>query len=568
MTEASSEASSETFAELFESTSTALKEGEVVSGTVLSVDEDNIQIDIGFKSEGLVPTWEFMNDDGTVFVSVGDTVDVLLEEAEDAHGRIVLSKEKADRLKIWDEISRAYKAEEPVEGTVIARVKGGLAVDIGVKAFLPGSQVDLRPVRNLEQIVNQRLKFKVIKFNKRRGNIVLSRRALLETERKKLREETLGTLAPDQIVDGVIKNLTDYGAFIDLGGIDGLLHVTDMSWGRVNHPSDLFHVGDEIKVKVLKFDSESERVSLGLKQIQPDPWIDASIRYPIGRRIEGKVVSLAEYGAFIELEPGIEGLIHISEISWTKRIKHPSKVVSVGDVVESVVLDVSERDRKISLGMKQIEPNPWSVIEEKYPINTRVSGTIRNITNFGIFVGLEEGIDGLVHVSDISWTEQIKHPGEKFKKGETVEAVVLKIDRENEKFSLGIKQLEQNPWDEILKRYPVGNEVTADVTSIADFGAFVRLEEGIEGLIYSSELSSERVENPADVVKEGQSVTAIVTKVDPTEQKISLSIKALTDKEQRDALTKLAEQQAQSQTTTLGDLLAEKLAGKAEESEE
>jgi small subunit ribosomal protein S1 len=568
MVEASAKASSATFAELFEATSESLKEGEVVTGTVLSVDEDNVQIDIGFKSEGLVPTWEFMNDDGTVLVSAGDTVDVLLEEAEDANGRIVLSKEKADRLKIWDEISRAYKAEEPVEGTVIARVKGGLAVDIGVKAFLPGSQVDLRPVRNLENVVNQRLSFKVIKFNKRRGNIVLSRRALLETERKKLREETLGTLAPDQIVDGVIKNLTDYGAFIDLGGIDGLLHVTDMSWGRVNHPSDLFHVGDEIKVKVLKFDADSERVSLGLKQIQPDPWIDASIRYSIGRRIEGKVVSLAEYGAFVELEPGIEGLIHVSEISWTKRIKHPSKVVSVGDIVESVVLDVSERDRKISLGMKQIEPNPWSVIEEKYPINTRVSGTIRNITNFGIFVGLEEGIDGLVHVSDISWTEQIKHPGEKFKKGETVEAVVLKIDRENEKFSLGIKQLEQNPWDEILKRYPVGNEVTAEVTSIADFGAFVRLEEGIEGLIYSSELSTERVENPADVVKEGQSVTAIITKVDPTEQKISLSIKALTDKEPRDALTKLAEQQALSQTTTLGDLLAEKLAGKAEESEE
>jgi small subunit ribosomal protein S1 len=565
MVEASAKASSETFAELFEATSEALKEGEVVKGTVLYVDEDNVQIDIGFKSEGLVPTWEFMDDEGRVLVTVGDTVDVLLEEAEDAQGRIVLSKEKADRLKIWDEISRAYKAEEPVEGTVIARVKGGLAVDIGVKAFLPGSQVDLRPVRNLEQIVNQRLKFKVIKFNKRRGNIVLSRRALLETERKMLREETLGTLAPDQIVDGVIKNLTDYGAFIDLGGIDGLLHVTDMSWGRVNHPSDLFHVGDEIKVKVLKFDSDSERVSLGLKQIQPDPWIDASLRYAIGRRLEGKVVSLAEYGAFIELEPGIEGLIHVSEISWTKRIKHPSKVVSVGDVVESVVLDVSERDRKISLGMKQIEPNPWSVIEENYPINTRVSGTIRNITNFGIFVGLEEGIDGLVHVSDISWTEQIKHPGEKFKKGETVEAVVLKIDRENEKFSLGIKQLEPNPWDEILKRYPVGSEVTANISSVAEFGAFVRLEEGIDGLIYSSELSSERVENPADVVSEGQSVTAVVTKVDPTEQKISLSIKALTDREQRDALTKLAEQQAQSQTTTLGDLLAEKLAEKAEE---
>jgi small subunit ribosomal protein S1 len=564
MNEATSNATGESFAELFESTSEALKEGEVVTGTVLSIDDDNVQIDIGFKSEGLIPTWEFMDDDGTLHIKVGDKIDVLLEEAEDANGRIVLSKEKADRLKVWEDISKAYKAEEPVEGVVIARVKGGLAVDIGVKAFLPGSQVDLRPVRNLEHIVNQRLKFKVIKFNKRRGNIVLSRRALLETERKQLREDTLGTLAPGQIVDGVIKNLTDYGAFIDLGGIDGLLHVTDMSWGRVNHPGDLFQVGDEIKVKVLKFDADSERVSLGLKQIQPDPWIDASMRYPIGKRVEGKVVSLAEYGAFVELEPGIEGLIHVSEISWTKRIKHPSKVVSVGDVVESVVLDVSEKDRKISLGMKQIEPNPWSVIEEKYPIGTRVSGTIRNITNFGIFVGLEEGIDGLVHVSDVSWTEQIKHPGEKFKKGDTVEAVVLKIDKENEKFSLGIKQLEKNPWDEIIKKYPVGSEITAEVTSVADFGAFVRLEEGIDGLIYSSELSSERVENPADVVKEGESVTAIITKVDPVEQKISLSIRALTDREQRDALKKLATQQAQKQTTTLGDLLAEKLAEKAE----
>jgi small subunit ribosomal protein S1 len=568
MSDSATETAGGGFAELFAQSLKTMKEGEVVRGTVLSIDEENIQIDIGFKSEGLVPAWEFMNDDGTIQISVGDEVDVLLENSEGEDGRIVLSKEKADRLKIWDEISRAYKADEPVEGTVIARVKGGLAVDIGVKAFLPGSQVDLRPVRNLEQVVGQKLKFKVIKFNKRRANIVLSRRALLETERKKLRETTLETLAPGQIVDGVIKNLTDYGAFIDLGGIDGLLHVTDMSWGRVAHPGELFQVGDEIKVKVLKFDSDSERVSLGLKQIQPDPWIDASMRYPIGKRVEGRVVSLADYGAFIELEPGVEGLIHVSEMSWTKRIKHPSKVVSVGDTVEAVVLDVEERDRKISLGMKQIEPNPWSVIEEKYPVGTKVSGEIRNITNFGIFVGLEEGIDGLVHVSDISWTEQIKHPGEKFKKGETCEAIVLKIDKENEKFSLGIKQLEQNPWDEILKKYPVGSEITGSVSSLADFGAFVKLEEGIEGLIYNSELSSERVENPSEVVQVGNDVTALITKVDPLEQKISLSIRALTDREQRDALKKLASQQAASQTMTLGDLLAEKLARKGGEEEE
>jgi small subunit ribosomal protein S1 len=563
-TQTTTEGSGESFAELYENSLKSLKEGEVVHGKVLSVDSDFVQIDIGFKSEGLVASWEFMDDDGTILVGPGDEVDVLLEEAEDANGRIVLSKEKADRLKIWDEISRAYKADEPVEGTVVARVKGGLAVDIGVKAFLPGSQVDLRPVRNLENIVNQKLQFKIIKFNKRRGNIVLSRRALLETERKRMRESTLETLAAGMIVDGVIKNLTDYGAFIDLGGIDGLLHVTDMSWGRVNHPSELFHVGDEIKVKVLKFDAETERVSLGLKQIQPDPWIDASMRYPIGKRIEGKVVSLAEYGAFVELEPGIEGLIHVSEISWTKRIKHPSKVVSVGDTVEAVVLDVSERERKISLGMKQIEPNPWSVIEQKYPINTQVAGTIRNITNFGIFVGLEEGIDGLVHVSDISWTEQIKHPSEKYKKGDNVEAVVLKIDKENEKFSLGIKQLEANPWEEILKKYPVGEEVSGEITKVAEFGAFVKLEEGIEGLIYSSELSTERVEKPEDVANVGDAVTALITKVDPVEQKISLSIRALTDREQRQTLKKLASQQSATQTTTLGDLLASKLAEKAD----
>jgi len=557
----------ESFADLFENSLRTIKEGEVVKGTVLSIDDEHVAIDIGFKSEGMVASWEFMDEDGTLLVEPGDEVDVLLEEAEGEDGRIVISKEKADRLKVWDDISKAYKADEPVEGTVLSRVKGGLAVDIGVKAFLPGSQVDLRPVRNLENVVGQKLQFKIIKFNKRRANIVLSRRALLESERKKMRETTLQTLAPGQIVDGVIKNLTDYGAFIDLGGIDGLLHVTDMSWGRVNHPSELFHVGDEIKVKVLKFDQENERVSLGLKQIQPDPWIDASMRYPIGKRIKGKVVSLAEYGAFVELEPGIEGLIHVSEMSWTKRIKHPSKVVNVGDEVEAVVLDVDERDRKISLGMKQIEPNPWSVIEEKYPVGTKVSGAVRNVTNFGVFVGLEEGIDGLVHVSDISWTEQIKHPSEKFNKGDMIEAVVLKIDKENEKFSLGIKQLQDNPWNEILQKFPVGSEITGPVTNLADFGAFVKLEDGIEGLIYSSELSTERVDNPAEVVSVGQEVTALVTRVDPMEQKISLSIRALTDREQRESLKKLAAQQSARQATTLGDLLAEKLATRKTETE-
>ena len=557
--------SSERFADLFEKSVRTIKEGEVVQGTVLSIDNEHVHVDVGFKSEGLIPLWELMSDDGRVLVKPGDKVDVLIEETEDPDGRIVLSKEKADRLKVWDEISRAYEADEPVEGVIVARVKGGLSVDIGVKAFLPGSQVDLRPVRNLEALMGERSQFKIIKFNKRRGNIVLSRRALLEKERERQRRETLQTLEVGQIVDGVIKNITDYGAFIDLGGIDGLLHVTDMSWGRVNHPSEMFQVGDQLKVKVLKFDPETERVSLGLKQIQPDPWVDAAHKYPIGKRVRGKVVSLTDYGAFLELEPGIEGLVHVSEMSWTKRVKHPSKVVSVGDMVDAVVLDIDEGNRKISLGMKQIEPNPWSLIEEKYPVGTRVRGTVRNITNFGIFVGLEEGIDGLVHVSDISWTEQIKHPGEKFKKGDEIEAVVLKIDKENEKFSLGIKQLQPNPWDDIQRRYPLGSEVEGVVTNVADFGAFVRLDEGIEGLIYTGELAAEPVAKPSDVVKEGDRVRAIVTRVDPNEQKISLSIKAIHDQQMRQALAEQAAQQSKSQRSTLGDLLAEKLGRRSEE---
>ena len=561
----STDAAGETFAEIFNNMTNTVKEGELAQGKILSIDDDFVTVDVGFKSEGMIASWEFMDDDGNLLFGPGDTVEVLVEDAEDESGRIVLSKEKAERLKVWDEISSAYEREEPVEGTIIARVKGGLSVDIGVKAFLPGSQVDLRPTRNLDAMIGDRITFKIIKFNKRRGNIVLSRRALLETERRKMRETTLGTLASGQILDGVIKNLTDYGAFIDLGGIDGLLHVTDMSWGRINHPSELFGVGDEIKVKVLKFDPENERVSLGLKQIQPDPWVDAALRYPLGKRLSGKIVSLTDYGAFIELEAGIEGLVHVSEMSWTKRVKHPSKLVSVGDEVEAVVLDVDERNRKISLGMKQIEDNPWTVIEEKYPVGAHVQGTIRNITNFGVFIGLEEGIDGLVHVSDISWTEQIKHPSEKFEKGEEVEAVVLKIDKENEKFSLGIKQLEPNPWDGIKSKYPVGTEVTGPITSVTDFGVFVKLGEGIEGLVYSSELAAERVENPAEHFEVGQEVKALVVKVDPSEQKVSLSIRAVGDKAERAALKELAEKESQSQTTTLGDLLAEKLAQKTED---
>ena len=440
----------ESFAELFEQSKDFLKAGDVVEGTILRVDADHVLIDVGYKSEGLIPTWEFADKDGIARIDPGQTVEVMVEQAEDEEGLVRLSKEKADRVRVWDRLSHAYEQGDVVEGTIDGRVKGGLSVYVmGVKAFLPGSQVDLRPVRNLERMIGEVQKFKIIKFNQRRGNIVLSRRALLETERQSLRDETLRTLEDGLVIEGIVKNITDYGAFIDLGGIDGLLHITDMSWGRISHPSELFQVGESVKVKVLKFDVASERVSLGLKQTLPDPWVNVSERYPIGLRLRGKVVSLADYGAFVELEPGIEGLIHISEMSWTKRVKHPSKMVAIGDEADVLVLDVNEESRKVSLGMKQVEPNPWSLLEERYPPGTRVKGVVRNVTNFGVFVGIEDGIDGLIHVSDISWTKRVHDPKEFYKKGDEVDAVVLKVDRENEKVSLGVKQLERSPGEAV-----------------------------------------------------------------------------------------------------------------------
>src|SRR5512136_1100641 len=442
-------------------------------------------------------------------------------------GDIVLYKEKADKMKVWDEISNACEADELIEGTISQRVKGGLSVTIrgGVKAFLPGSQVDLRPVRNLDAFLSKTYKFKVIKFNKKRGNIVLSRRVLLEKERAELKEQTLEKLKEGQIVEGIVKYLTEYGAFIDLGGIDGLLHITDMSWGRVTHPSELFQVGDHVRVKVLKFNADTERVSLGLKQITEDPWTHAEEKYVPGTVVRGKVVSLKDYGAFIELEEGIEGLIHISEMSWTKRVKHPSKMVAVGDEVEAVVLDIDSANKRISLGMKQIEPNPWTQIAEKYPVGSVIRGRIRNITDFGIFIGIEEGIDGLVHISDISWTQRLKHPSEMFKKGQEVQAIVLNIDKENQRFSLVIKQILKNPWDEIHHRYRVGQLVKGKVTNVTKFGAFVEIEPGIEGLVHISEISHQRVEKAEEAVKTGDEIQAAVINVDPKKHKIGLSIK-------------------------------------------
>ncbi len=526
----SGNAGEESFADLYEASlkDRELKEGEIVKGEVIQVLPDHVVVDIGYKSEGAIAIDEFgRGEDGKPAIKVGDKVDVLLESCEDEEGMIVLSKEKADKLKVWDEISAACEKNELVEGTIVARVKGGLSVDIGVKAFLPGSQVDLRPVRNLDRLIGQKLEFKIIKFNKRRGNIVLSRRVLLEKEREALKTETLRKLKPGAVLPGIVKNITEYGAFVDLGGIDGLLHITDMSWGRVNHPSELFSVGDEINVMVLKFDPESERVSLGLKQINEDPWTHADEKYVVDNKVSGKVVSLTDYGAFVELEEGIEGLIHISEMSWTRRVKHPSKIVAVGDEVEALVLDIDSSNKRISLGMKQVEPNPWTMIEEKYPVGSVIQGRIRNITDFGVFIGIEEGIDGLVHISDISWTQRIKHPSQLFKKGDEVEAVVLHIDPENERFSLGIKQLSEDPWNRIPDKYPPGTKVKGKVIKVTEFGAFVEIEKGIEGLIHISELSQERVDDPRQVVKEDDEIDVMVLDVDPEERRIALSVKSL-----------------------------------------
>jgi small subunit ribosomal protein S1 len=506
----------------------------------------------------VISTWEFADDDGIARVEPGQKVEVMVEQLESEEGVILLSKEKADRVRVWDRLGQAYERGDTVQGVITGRVKGGLSVNLaGVKAFLPGSQVDLRPVRNLDRIIGESHQFKIIKFNQRRGNIVLSRRVLLEDQRQEMRADTLRSLQEGAVVEGVVKNITDYGAFIDLGGVDGLLHITDMSWGRISHPSEVFQVGDQVTVQVLKFDPESERVSLGLKQTLPDPWKEATQRYPIGLRMRGKVVALADYGAFVELEPGIEGLIHISEMSWTKRVKHPSKMVAIGDEVDVMVLDVDEDERKISLGMKQVEPNPWTLLEERYPPGTRVKGTVRNVTNFGVFVGIEEGIDGLIHVSDLSWTEKIRDPKELFKKGDEVEAVVLKVDKESEKFSLGVKQLQRNPWDDVPHKYPVGTRIQGRVTSVADFGAFVELEKGIEGLVYASEIGR-NVDNVRDAIKPGEQVEALVVRIDPSEQKIALSIRAISDREEREAIERVA-QQSRTQTATLGDRMPAEL---------
>ncbi len=551
-----SEVSQASLMEAYDTSFRNISEGEVVEGKVLKVTDVGAVVDVGFKSEGLIPISEFRDETGGVGVKPGDTIEVLLESTEDKDGYIVLSHEKAERMKIWDTIEKAYQEQSIVTGRVIERIKGGLAVDIGVRAFLPGSQVDLHPVRNLDSLRGVDLRMRVIKVNKRRGNIVLSRKAVLEEEYYKQKEETLKNLEEGLVVSGVVKNITDYGAFVDLGGIDGLLHITDMSWGRVNHPSDLFNVGDEITVKVLKFDRLEEKVSLGYKQLGDDPWSQVAEKFPPDTQVDAKVVSLTDYGAFVELQEGVEGLIHISEMTWNKRIKHPSKILKVGDMVEAQVLDVDPEGRRISLGMKQMEPNPWDLIEERYAINSIVTGTVRNLTDFGAFIEVEEGVDGLVHVSDLSWTKKIKHPSEVLTKGDEVNAVVLNVDAENQRLSLGIKQLEPDSWEEFFSQQQIGDVVKGKIVRLASFGAFVEVSEGIEGLCHVSELDERRIDNPEDHFEVGQELDFKIIKLNLLERKIGLSLRALKEGSEREAAWAYTPEVA---TTSIGDIAGEQL---------
>ena len=549
----------EDFQTLYKESLKTMEEGQILSGTVIDITPDHVTVDVGYKCEGQIPIREFQRRDRKMDIKIGDRIEVFLEKKESEEGILTLSKEKADKVTIWRDIGRSYREGEVIEGEVVSKVKGGLSVDIGgVIGFLPGSQIDLKPIRNLDELVGKGFKFKVIKLNRKRNNVVLSRRVLLEEELKSQREETLKNLQVGEVIEGTVKNLTDYGAFVDLGGVDGLLHITDIAWGKIGHPSDKLSVGDRIKVKVLHFDQERGKVSLGLKQTLPDPWESVPEKYPPGKRVEGKVVSTTDYGVFLELEEGVEGLVHITEMAWGKKARHPSKVVQVGEKVEVVVLDYDLEKRRISLGMKQTSPNPWILLEEKYPVGSRVKGRVKTVTDFGIFVGFEEGIDGLVHVSEMSWTKKIKNPGELFRKGQEIEAVVLNIDSQNERFSLGIKQLTPDPWKEITRRYRKGEVVKGKVTNVTDFGAFVELEEGIEGLVHVSEISREKVEKPSDVLKIGDTVSALVLHVDPHERRIGLSMKALKEKVEKGEMEKYISNN-ESTSPSLGALIREEI---------
>ncbi len=514
-----------TLMQLIDESLQELIEGEVVKGRILEINKDEVVVDIGYKSEGIIRAAEFADDDGNITIAVGDEVEVLLERCEDKEGNVVVSREKAEKMKVWGKIEDAYRSDEIIPGVVVDRVKGGLAVNIGVRAFLPGSQVDIRPVRNLESMVGEEIRVKVIKLNKRRANVVVSRKIVLEVARAEEKKDTLTKLIPGNVLKGVVKNITDYGAFVDLGGIDGLLHITDMSWGRISHPTELLNIGDEIDIVVLNFDPERERVSLGYKQRMPDPWVGVSEKYPAGSRIPGRAVSLTNYGAFVELEEGVEGLVHISEMSWRKRIQHPSKLVEVGDEVDVVVLDVDEDNRRISLGMKQTEPNPWRLIAEKYEEGNIITGRVRNLTDFGAFVEIEEGIDGLIHISDMSWTKRVEHPSEILQKGEEVEVAVLSVDAERQRLSLGLKQLRPNVWDKYAESHQQGEVLEGEITKLTNFGAFIELGDGIEGLVHVSEIADRHVKDPADELTVGDMLKVKILKIDADAHKISLSAK-------------------------------------------
>ncbi|HVQ38297.1 MAG TPA: 30S ribosomal protein S1 [Pyrinomonadaceae bacterium] len=538
----------------FEQEQASLQEGEVVRGTVVGISERGVVIDFGYKSEGIVNPAEF-TENGVLSVKAGDEVDVLVKNMETADGLPILSRADAVRMKAWDDLEKAHREGTSIKGRVMERIKGGLRVDIdGIAAFLPGSQVDVRPVRNLDSLRNQEIEAKVIKLNRKRSNVVLSRKAVIEEENAGRKGQTLQHIEEDIVVEGQIKNLTDYGAFVDLGGVDGLLHVTDMSWGRLQNPSELFRVGDSIQVKVLKFDKERERVSLGYKQLLPDPWSSVDERFPVGVRVPGKIASVADYGAFVELENGVEGLVHVSEMSWSKRVKHPSKLVNPGDAVEVEVLSVDPKARRISLGMKQIQDNPWQTLHERYQIGTRVHGRVRNLTDFGAFIEIEDGVDGLVHVSDISWSRRIKHPSEVLKKGQEIDAIITSIDAENRRLSLSIKDLEPNAWDRFVNEHKPGDVVRGKIARFANFGAFVELDDNLEGLCHISELSEERVEKPEDVVQLGQEMEFKILRIDAESKKIGLSARAVGKDDEPMIDTKVYSSQAGSGMASLGEL--------------
>jgi len=514
------------FKALFEQSLNQLQYGDIARGKVVQVKDDRVMVDVGWKTEGYIPAIELKDAQGNMNISVGDEIDVFIDK-RDSDGSLVLSKDKASKLKIWEDIKNACENNILIEGVVVEKVKGGLSVDIGITAFLPGSQIDVRPVKDLDKFVGQTMDFNVLKYDRKRNNVVLSRRSIVALEREAEKKDILKSIQEGNVVEGVIKNITDYGVFIDLGGIDGLLHVTDISWGRIAKPSENFRKGEKIQTKVLSFDAEKERVSLGLKQLMDNPWEKITERYPVGSIVEGKAVNLTDYGVFVELESGVEGLVHISEMYWTREIKHPSKVLSIGETIKVMVLEVNPETKRVSLSLKQTTPNPWEKLKEKYPVGTIVKGVVRNITNFGVFVGIGEKIDGLIHVSDISWKHRVTHPSEFFKKGQEVEAVVLNVDVENEKFSLGIKQIEKNPWDDLSQRYALGSTVTGKITNFTDFGIFMEIEEGIEGLVHISEISQKRVKTSSELYSIGDTVSAVVKSIDPKSKKIRLSIKEL-----------------------------------------